>query len=319
MAKPARPGSAGKGHDFLRAITGFTEANASPSSANKPVKLGRVDYDYASADYLGGVNPRILFDGESTVSQKRYPVIAGYYPLPGARVCLIPVGTTYLIIGTVDGKEQDPQVDIYTATDTWEKPAGARYIRVQVQGGGGAGGGCVATAASSVCAGGGGAGGAYAESYISANAVDSSVTVTVGTGGTGGTGTGGSGTTSSFGSYVSAAGGAGGGSTGTGSTNAGISGATGTGQTIVGDLGIPGNGGGAGARQPSGVSIAGTGGGSHLGGGGRGTAAAGAVVSGQAGQGYGGGGGAAVSGTSANAAADGGNGSDGVVIVTTFF
>lgn len=312
-------GSGNKGHDFLRAIAGFAEANASPSSSNKPVKLGRVDYEYNPEDFLGGVNPRILFDGESSMSEKRYAVMPPYYPLPGMRVCLIPVGTTYLIIGAVENVPQDPEVQIFTATDTWEKPAGARIIRVQVQAGGGAGGGCVATAASSVCAGGGGSGGAYGESWISANVIGSSETVTVGTGGAGGTGTGGNGTTSSFGSHVSATGGVGGGSTGTGASNAGISGAVSTSQVIVGDLAIPGCGGGSGARQPSGVSISGTGGASHLGSGGRGTAAAGAVVAGNPGTGYGGAGGGAVSGTSANAAADGGNGTDGVVIVTTYF
>lgn len=319
MAKPARPGSAGKAHDFLRAVAGFAEANAKPSSANKPVKLGRVDYDYNPADYLGGVNPRILFDGESTVSQKRYAVIQGYYPLPGDRVCLIPVGTTYLVLGSVENKEQDPKVDIYTSDDTWEKPPGARHILVQVQAGGGAGGGCVATAASSVCAGGGGSGGAYGESTLSANTVTDTVAITVGVGGTGGTGTGGNGGTSSFGSYVSASGGVGGGTTGTGTTNAGISGAVGTSQVIVADLAINGSGGGGGARQPSGVTIAGTGGNSHLGAGGRGTAAAGAVVAGNPGAGFGGGGGAATSGTSNNAAANGGDGAPGIVIVTTYF
>lgn len=317
----AGSGSSRKAHDFLRVIKGFTESNSSSDVENRPIKLGRVDFDYDPADFLGGIYPRILFDGEKTVSQKRYKTMVGYYPLPGQRVVLIPVGTTYLIIGTVDVAPQDPKVDIFSTTgsDTWDKPQGARFIRIQTQAGGGAGGGVVTTAAGEVCAGGGGAGGAYAESWLAASEVASSVTITVGTGGTGGTGTGGSGTTSSFGSQVSASGGPGGGSTGAGSTNAGISGATSASQTMVGDIQIAGQGGGAGMRQPSGVTMGGMGGSSQLGNGGRGCSAAGAQVAGAPGTGYGGGGGGACSGTTADGALNGGDGAPGVVIVTTYF
>ena len=97
-------GSGGKGHDLLRAIAGFTQANQDPKVETRRIRLGQVDYDYNPADFLGGVNPKVLFEGESTLSQKRYPVMAGYYPLPGARVVLLPVGTTYMIVGTVDTK-----------------------------------------------------------------------------------------------------------------------------------------------------------------------------------------------------------------------
>lgn len=318
MANQGQGGS-DAAHNFLRTIAKFSEEAGASKAANKGPRLGRVDYEYDPTDFLGGINPRILFDGEQTVSQKRYVVMPPYYPIPGQRVCLLPVGTTYLIIGSVDVVPQDPKVDTFTSTDTWDKPAGARLIRVQVQAGGGAGGGVVASPAGEVCAGGGGAGGAYGESWLSANSVAASETVTVGTGGAGGTGTGGNGTTSSFGSLVSATGGPGGGTTGTAASNAGVSGATAGSETVVGDLAIAGGGGGAGARQPSGVSISGTGGSSFLGNGGRGTAAAGALVGGNNAQGFGGGGGGAVSGTTNNAAANGGDGTGGIVIVTTYF
>lgn len=306
-------------HNFLRTVAKFTEEAGAAKASNKSARLGLIDYEYDPTDFLGGINPRIIFDGETLVSQKRYAVMPPYYPIPGQRVCLIPVGTTYLIIGSVDVVPQDPKVDIFTVTDTWEKPAGARMVRVQVQAGGGAGGGVVASPASDVCAGGGGAGGAYGETWFSANTLDASYTVTVGTGGTGGTGTGGNGTTSSFGSLVSASGGPGGGTTGTAPSNAGVSGATAASEVITADLAINGSGGVAGMRVPTGVSMGGAGGSSHLGGGGRGVAAAGALVAGTPAAGYGGGGGGAVSGTSNNAAANGGDGSPGVIIVTTYF
>ena len=111
-------GSSGKAHEFLRVIKGFSEANAASNVENRPIRLGTVDYDYDPADFLGGVYPRIMFDGEKVVSQKRYQTMVGYYPLPGHRVVLVPIGTTYLIIGTVTTAPLDPKVDIFTSTDT---------------------------------------------------------------------------------------------------------------------------------------------------------------------------------------------------------
>lgn len=315
------PGSGGKGHEFLRSIAAFTEANGEPSSANKPIKMGRVDYEYAPTDFLGGINPKILFDGENTVSQKRYPVMAGYYPLPGARVVLVPVGTTYFIIGTADTKPQDPKVDIFSTvgTDTWTKPAGARSVLVQVQGGGGAGGGTNAPSTGQNSVGSGGAGGGYGETWFSANALTDTVTVTVGAGGAGNSGAAGSaGSSSSFGGYVSADGGAGGLTAAGSATATGQSGGDASSQTIVADLAVPGNSGGHGIKLGAGsAAYGGHGGGSRLGGGGKGTATT-TVLAGFAGLGYGGAG----SGSCAQgvqSATAGGAGAQGIVIVTTFF
>ena len=86
----------------------------------------------------------------------------------------------------------------FTGSGTYTKPAGIKFIRVQVVGGGGGGSGHAE---------GGGAGG-YAEEVIDATSI-TTVTVTVGTGGGGVTyhNQGGNGGTSSFGSYLSATGG----------------------------------------------------------------------------------------------------------------
>jgi hypothetical protein len=316
------PGSAGKGHEFLRAISKFTQEQGKTSSANKAIRLGLVDYAYDPQDFLGGINPRILFDGESVVSQKRYTVMPPYYPIPGQRVCLIPVGTTYLIIGAVVNVPQDPKVDIFTSTDIWEKPAGARMIRIQVQGGGGAGGGAPATPTGNTSGGAGGGGGGYGESWISANGVDPSVTVTVGTGGAGVAGAaGGAGVASSFGSFVSAAGGFAG-SLSTANTIPGLLNGASGGSIITADIVVTGSGGGAGGRLGTTGGLGGTGGASCLGGGARGTGSSSGSVAGQDGTIYGGGGGGAsaspnTGGTTAVLA--GGNGADGVVIVTTYF
>lgn len=313
-------GSSRKAHDFLRAVAHYTQSSAKQSSATRQIKLGKVDYDYDPTDFLGGINPRILFDGENTVSQKRYNVMAGYYPLPGQRVALLPIGTTYLIIGCVDTVPQDPKIDNYTATgsDTWEKPAAARMIRVQVQAGGGAGGGAPATS-TQTSAGGGGAGGAYGESWLLAAGVDASVTVTVGAGGAGAAGaTGGNGGSSSFGSFVTASGGNGGGTVAAGTTNSGVNGADSTAQIVVGDIAIKGGGGGAAMRLASQGAIGGVGGNSYLGNGARGKAITTGSAAGDVGQGYGGGGSGGVNG-STNVAVAGGDGAPGTVIITTYF
>lgn len=305
-------------HNFLRTVAKFTQEAGAAKASNKSARLGLIDYEYDPTDFLGGINPRIIFDGETLVSQKRYAVMPPYYPIPGARVCLIPVGTTYLIIGSVDVVPQDPKVDIFTVTDTWEKPAGARAVRVQVQAGGGAGGGAPATS-TQTSAGGGGAGGAYGETWFSANALDASYTVTVGTGGVAVSGTtGGSGTSSSFGSLVTASGGNGGGSTPAGTTNTGVNGADSTGQTVVGDIAIKGGGGGAAMRLATQGAIGGVGGSSQLGNGARGKAITTGSAAGDLGQGYGGAGSGGVNG-STNAAVAGGDGAPGIVIVTTYF
>ena len=86
----------------------------------------------------------------------------------------------------------------FSASGTWNKPAGIRYVRVQLVGGGGGGGGHGES---------GGAGG-YAEKIIDVRNIGS-VAVTIGSGGGGVVyhNAGGNGGTTSFGSYLSGGGG----------------------------------------------------------------------------------------------------------------
>jgi len=89
-------------------------------------------------------------------------------------------------------------INVYTGSSTWNRPAGVKYIKIQVNGAGGGGGGH----------GEGGAAGGYAERFLDVTGI-SSVSVTIGSGG-GGTyysGAAGNGNSSSFGPYVSAGGG----------------------------------------------------------------------------------------------------------------
>lgn len=86
---------AGSTLNLLRDITAFVKATKEPSSADRPVRLAVVD-----ATYMTGW-PKVTFEGESTLSGKQYPHVDSYSPAPGDRVVLVPVGTTYLIVGAV--------------------------------------------------------------------------------------------------------------------------------------------------------------------------------------------------------------------------
>jgi len=116
-------------------------------------------------------------------------------------------------------------IRIYTASDTWNKPANLDFVIVLVvgAGGGGGGGGTETTGVGQVAAAGGGGAGGASIKKVAAASLGSSETVTVGAGGTAGDGTSAAtgGGTSSFGAHCSATGGAGG-STGTASSGSGI-------------------------------------------------------------------------------------------------
>lgn len=214
---------------------------------------------------------------------------------------------------------------VFTSSGSYAKAtdvaAGARKLRVMVQGAGGGSGGCQTNPVGQNSAGGGGAGGGYAESWLDVSALGASVTVTVGAGGTaggtGGTGSAGTGGTSSFGASVVAGGGGGGANGGTAATSFFIAGGSAAGQTLTGDVVTQGSAGAPGARPgavyAAGQQTGGAGGGSRLGGGGAG----GVNAAGEAGGLYGGGAG----GSSAAASTSGRNGlvgAAGVVIVEVY-
>jgi hypothetical protein len=81
--------------DFLNTVSGYTQATAPDTSANRPVKL-------ATVMVLGASNTvQVQFDGETVTSTKYYPCLATYVATVGDRVALMPTGTTYLVIGAV--------------------------------------------------------------------------------------------------------------------------------------------------------------------------------------------------------------------------
>ena len=81
--------------ELLAAVAGYNAATKDPSSADRPIRLAVVDPSYSSGW------PKITFEGESTLSGKTYPHLDSYSPSPSDRVVLVPVGTTWLIVGAV--------------------------------------------------------------------------------------------------------------------------------------------------------------------------------------------------------------------------
>lgn len=84
---------------MLPSAAQLLEAMRSPSgppSTQRALKIGTVDPAFTTG------LPKVTFDGESTMSTKTYAYLNSK-PAAGARVVLAPVGTGYVIIGTIGG------------------------------------------------------------------------------------------------------------------------------------------------------------------------------------------------------------------------
>lgn len=111
----------------------------------------------------------------------------------------------------VAGYATTTDYQIFTASSTWSKPLGAKWIKVMCWGGGGGGG-----SNNNTYGGGGGGGGAFVEGMFASTSLPSTVNITIGAGGIGGAqyNDGEAGGNTTFGSYLTAYGGGGGGGTG---------------------------------------------------------------------------------------------------------
>lgn len=231
---------------FLEALVGFTDQPASgpTPSEDRPPRIGTVD-----ATYSGTGPAKVLFDGETIAGTRLYVVMT---PVAASdRVVLIPVGTSYVILGKlgVDYGYRLAQTLIFTTGATFSKASypWLRAIRVRALAGGGGGAGAASTAASQNAIGASGGAGGYSESFITDIAgLSASVAVSVGVAGTAGASganAGGAGGASSFGALVVAnggAGGAGGSAFASGSIGSAQGAAGGT--VTAGDLRVPGQG-----------------------------------------------------------------------------
>lgn len=77
---------------LLRAVASYRDAQ---TPASPRPRLATIDPAYTTG------LPKVTFDGESTLSTKRYPRLASYVPVAGDRVLMIPISASYVIIGKV--------------------------------------------------------------------------------------------------------------------------------------------------------------------------------------------------------------------------
>lgn len=75
---------------LLEAVAGYTGGGVGRSA-----RIGTVDPSYTS----GLV--KVTFDGETTLSVKGYAWLGAYTPAASDRVALLPVGTSWLILGKI--------------------------------------------------------------------------------------------------------------------------------------------------------------------------------------------------------------------------
>jgi hypothetical protein len=130
-------------------------------------------------------------------------------------------------------------IQTFTSSGTWTKPAGfpsTARVQVRLWGGGGSGG---AASSTEYC--GGGGGGSFIERWLGLSTLGATETVTVGSGGAGVTsGSGNAGGNSTFGSYLTAYGGGGGGMHSVGGGGGGGGGLLGAGSTATDSFGAAG-------------------------------------------------------------------------------
>lgn len=173
-----------------------------------------------------------------------------YYRSAGGAFARLPIGTADQVLTVASGLPSwaaaaggggGVDVQTFTSSGTWTKPASGTYAIIEAWGGGGGG----ANGHSSSDYGGGGGGGAYSFALILLSDLGSTETVTIGAGGAGGAdggnNDGSAGGNTTFGSHLTAYGGGGGG----------------RGAPAVNDRGFGGGGGGLAGAGGSGDSGAG--------------------------------------------------------------
>lgn len=77
-------------NEFVTLMNSMIEKKVTPSFA-----LGTIDPNYVEG------NPRIIFDGETTVSTKRYTKLSSYSCEPNDRVLLARMSKTYIVLGSL--------------------------------------------------------------------------------------------------------------------------------------------------------------------------------------------------------------------------
>lgn len=178
----------------------FTISGAATARASH-VTLRNLSLQGAKTSVItpSGSNPVELvvenYQNWSTTTAQSVPPVAG-------DLLSVYTGGAWINLDAAPPTITDPQVNFYTSTSSWTKPAGAQTVFVAVLAGGGGGGSGSSGASGTAQVGGGGGAGAYlaTRQFVAADLPGTAITATVGAGGNGGAAvTGTSGTTSGLG------------------------------------------------------------------------------------------------------------------------
>lgn len=82
-------------------LLGTLSSLAASQVDTRQLRLATIDPAYSVGTITDPTFPLVTFDGEATMSTKQYPMVDGYVPVPSARVAMAPIGTTYLILGSI--------------------------------------------------------------------------------------------------------------------------------------------------------------------------------------------------------------------------
>lgn len=82
--------------DFLASVARYVDdPEAKKNAADRPPRLAVIDAAYTTG------KPRVTFDGESVLGARQYAFVGTYQPVAGDRVLMLPVGHTYVILGSI--------------------------------------------------------------------------------------------------------------------------------------------------------------------------------------------------------------------------
>jgi len=101
-------------HALLKDIADRVQKEMS-STGTRSAKLATIDENFPDDPYYFAMDtdlPRVVFDGDTTLSSDGFATLYhAYIPKAGERVVMLPVGNTYVIVGSVDAPKRSTHFD----------------------------------------------------------------------------------------------------------------------------------------------------------------------------------------------------------------